>query len=127
MQCGTDYNLFDLLSAAIKQHNSLAGIPDNWAWAVALRTKAATPDECGSEMTWEEKLKSCISIVECRHGNVVVVNIVLEDCACLICGSELPCNSADMDFFDKFKLTFCYTTDGEWALYLLNINPEVPA
>jgi hypothetical protein len=126
MQCGTDYNLFDLLSAAIKQHNTLAGIPDNWAWGISLKTKADMPAECSGKMTLEEKLKSTVSIEECRAGNIVVVNVVLEDCSCLTCGEELPCITSDMKFEDKLEQTLVYTTDGEWAFHLLDISAEAP-
>lgn len=120
MQCGTDWNLFDLLSAAIKQHIT-ANVPDEFAWAIALRTKAEKPAECAGKMTLEEKLKSTVSIVECET-NIVVINVVLEDCNCLDCGEELSCNTADMTFEQKMEQTLCYTTDGEWAFYLLDIT-----
>lgn len=120
--CGQDKGLFELLAACIAQHNTLAGPVDGWAWKIVQKTKADYPDMCGREMSMEEYWKSAISIVECVAGNYIAINVVIEDCDCLTCGDELPCHTADMDIADKVKRTFCYTTDGEWALYLLDIT-----
>ena len=125
MGCGTDWNLFDLLSAAIKQYTA-GGIDNEWAWGVSLKTRADKPAECAGKMTLEEKVKSTVSLQECRDGNIVVVNVVMTDCNCLSCGEELPCFTSDMTFEDKLEMTLVYTTDGEWAFHLLDISAEAP-
>lgn len=121
LACGLGQTMEELLSAAIKQHLTIAGITDYYAWAVVSKTKATTA-ECGKQLTLEEKIKQTVSIVNCPLGDVVAINVVYEACECLSCGDELPCNVTDIPFDEKVNRTLVYTTDGEWAWYILNIT-----
>ena len=121
--CGNNQTIFELLSLCIKEHNTLAGPVDGWAWAIVQKTKAEYPADCGTQLTFEEKLAQCISF-NCED-NTAAINVVIESCSCLTCGDELPCHTADLPFFEKGKRTFCYTTDGEWALYFLDITDNM--
>lgn len=123
MICGADQTLNELLSAAIKEHQTLGGVPDGFAWAIVKKTIAAKPAECGKQLTLAEKIKSTVSIVDCNGTNVIAINVVDESCSCLICGDELPCSLSSLSFEQKVIQTLVYTTDGEWAWHLINVTP----
>lgn len=118
--CGMNSTLEELISQCIKEHNTIQGDVDNWALAVVQKTKADAPADCGTKLTFEEKLKQAISI-NCAD-NIVALNVVIEQCSCLSCGDELPCNTADLPLADKLKQAMCYTTDNEWAFYFIDIT-----
>lgn len=120
LACGNDWGLEELLKACLAQVTNLAGTHPDLAWKVIRKTWAAAPAECGRKLTFEEKLKSTISVQDCTGTPVIGINVVLLDCECLACGTELPCNYSDVPLFQLAEQAFCYTTEDEWAFYVMD-------
>jgi hypothetical protein len=118
MICGADQTVNELLAAAIKE----VTVNANWGWAIVKKTKAADPVQCGKQLTLSEKIKSTVSITDCGGVSLIAINVVELSCDCLNCGEELACNVSDLPFEQKVAKTLCYTSDGEWAWYLLNVT-----
>jgi len=114
--CGQFKQLEELLSATIKGHTTHT---NNWAIATVKKTWAPSPSGCAhSKLTLHEKLASAVSV----FNGVIALNVVDEPCLAMTCASELDCNTSDMSFFDKLERAMCYTTDGDWAIYTINIG-----
>jgi len=99
----------EVLASVIKQDTATG----NWFIAIALKTED-TIDECGAKWTLEEKLRSAVSL-NCEDNIPALNSVDMGECACLSCGTEIPCNMSDLTFEQKLERTLAYTNEGEWA------------
>ncbi len=118
--CGHDYALDELIKATI----GVATANGHKFVKVTVKTEAPFP-ECSKHPSFEEKLKGAISIVVCPEGNYIAINTIeIPNCDCLICGTDIPCNEADLPVDKLLVQCFGYTTDGEWALRIANVTDD---
>jgi len=118
--CTTKPEMEELLKSIVAGRHNLAMTIGDYAIKVIIKTKDHSPEGCGNSPSLWERLRSAISVEDC---GTIGLNVVFVDrCNCLSCGEELPCNTGDQTFEDLLLQAFVYTTDGQWALQVLNVT-----
>jgi len=110
----------ELLKSIVAGRHNLALTIGDYAIKVIIKTKDHSPEACGNSPSLWERVRSAISVEGC--GTIGLNVVYVDRCSCLDCGEELPCNTGDQKFEDLLLQTFVYTTDGQWALQILNVT-----